>query len=70
MSNLSNRVAKLEQKRSVRPPYVVRASDPLTADDLRAMAIARTIGHPFAVLPRKCATVADWVARYGQETLQ
>jgi hypothetical protein len=59
--NLETRIAKLEQWRMPRPPYVVRF--PLTAEDRAAVANAR---GRVAVLPYKRATVEEWSARYAR----
>ena len=60
--NLETRIAKLEQWRVPRPPYVVRVHFPMTAEDRAAVANAR---GRVAVLPYKCATVEEWSARYA-----
>jgi hypothetical protein len=59
--NLEVRIAKLEQWRMPRPPYVVRVSDPRTPQD-PAIAAA---GSPIAVLPHKCSSIEEWSARYA-----
>jgi hypothetical protein len=59
--NLEGRIAKLEQWRMPRPPYVIRVSDPMTPEDRAAIASA---GRPVAVLPHKCRSVEEWAARY------
>jgi hypothetical protein len=65
--NLSARIAKLEQWRIPRPPYVVRVSDPRTLEDHAAIAAA---GRPVAVLPHKCGSVEEWAARYTPRELK
>jgi hypothetical protein len=60
--NLEVRIAKLEQWRMPRPPYVVRVSDPRTPQDRAAIAAA---GRPIAVLPHKCSSIEEWSARYA-----
>ena len=61
--NLETRIAKLEQLRVPRPPYVVRVNVPMTAEDRAAVANAR---NGVAVLPYKCATVEEWSARFAR----
>jgi hypothetical protein len=61
--NLETRIAKLEQWRLPRPPYVVRVNFPVTAEDRATAANARGC---VAVLPYKCATVEEWSARYAK----
>jgi hypothetical protein len=63
--NLETRIAKLEQWRLPRPPYVVRVNFPM--EDRSAVANARGC---VAVLPYKCATVEEWSARYAKEMLR
>jgi hypothetical protein len=65
--NLETRIAKLEQWRLPRPPYVVRVSFPMTAEDRAAVANAR---GRVAVLPYKFATVEEWSARYARGMLR
>lgn len=65
--NLEIRIAKLEQWRMPRPPYVVRVSDPRTPQDQAVIAAA---GRPVAVLPHKCGSVEEWAVRYPARTLQ
>ena len=61
--NIETRIAKLEQWRLPRPPYVVRVNFHMTAEDRAAVANARGC---VAVLPYKCATVEEWSARYAR----
>jgi hypothetical protein len=65
--NFEVRIAKLEQWRMPRPPYVVRVSDPKTPKDYAAIASA---GRPVAVLPHKCGSVEEWAARYPAGALR
>jgi hypothetical protein len=65
--NLEVRIAKLEQWRMPSPPYVVRVSDPKTAEERAAIASA---GRSVAVLPHKCGSVREWAARYPVGALQ
>ena len=65
--NLEVRIAKLEQWRMPRPPYVVRVSDTRTPEDRAAIA---TAGRPVAVLPHKCGSIQEWAARYPAGALQ
>ena len=62
--NLETRIAKLEQWRLPRGPYVVRMNFPVTAEDRATVANVR---GRVAVLPYKCATVEEWSARYARE---
>jgi hypothetical protein len=62
--HLKTRIAKLEQWRAPRPPYVVRVSDPTTPADRAAIAAA---GRPIVVLPHKCSSTEEWSARYSSK---
>jgi hypothetical protein len=61
--NLETRIAKLEQWRLPRPPYVVRVNGPMPAE----RRVAANGRGRVAVLPYKCATVEEWSARYAME---
>lgn len=65
--NLESRIAKLEQWRMPRPPYVIRVSDPRTPEDYTAIAAA---ARPVAVLPHKCGSIEELAARYPAGTLR
>jgi hypothetical protein len=64
------RIARLEQYRQLRSAYVMRVSQPPTAEELAAIEKAKAAGRRFALLPNKCATTEEWLALYGHETLQ
>ena len=44
--------------------YVVRLSDPPTAQDRLQLLAARLQGRPIAIMPHKCITMDEWTARY------
>jgi len=46
-------------------PYVVRLSDPPTAQERLQLMACRMLGRQVAIMPAKCPTVAEWVGRYG-----
>jgi len=48
-------------------PYVIRLSDPPTEPELAQMRRNNTAGKPFVVMPHKCATADEWMARYALE---
>jgi hypothetical protein len=48
-----------------RLPYVIRLSDPPTAQEQLQLAACRLMGQPFAILPAVCATMDEWIERYG-----
>jgi hypothetical protein len=55
------RIARLEQYRRPRSSYVLHFSTPPKAEELAAIDKARSAGSRFAVLPPKCASVAEWL---------
>ena len=46
-------------------PYVVRLSDPPTAHERLQLAAVRILRRPIAIMPAKCLTVGEWIARFG-----
>ena len=46
--------------------YVVRVSDPLTANERLQLAAARILRRPIAIMPAKCQSVGEWIARFGR----
>jgi len=47
--------------------YVIRLSDPPTASERLQFAAARLMRWPVAIMPMRCATVDEWLARYGPD---
>jgi hypothetical protein len=45
--------------------YVVHLSDPPTVQERLIFAASRLAGQPFAILPKPCASVEEWLNRYG-----
>jgi len=45
--------------------YVVCLSDPPTANERLQLAAARILRRPIAIMPAKCLTVSEWMARFG-----
>jgi hypothetical protein len=62
---LESRISRLEQYRKPRCCYVINCSHPPTADELSEISRAKAEDCGVAVLPRVCATVEEWIARYG-----
>jgi hypothetical protein len=62
---LESRISRLEQYRKPHRSYVIHGSDPPTADELSEISRAKAEGRRVAVLPRVCATVEEWIAKYG-----
>ena len=50
--------------------YVVRVSDPPTPKERLQLLAARLQRRPIAIMPHKCKTVEEWVARYSGVTLR
>ena len=46
-------------------PYVVHLSDPPTPQEQLLLAACRLMRKPIAIMPAKCETVEEWVARYA-----
>jgi hypothetical protein len=71
MTSIAGRIARLEQYRRPRSSYVLHLSKPPTLEELAAIEEANSEGRRFAVLPRVCASVEEWLAIYARpETLQ
>ena len=64
--SIESRIAKLEEHRKPRAAYVVRLSDPPTAAESSEIEYASQEGRWIAVLPHKCASIDEWVARHGR----
>jgi hypothetical protein len=62
---LERRISRLEQSQKRRASYVINCSDPPTADESLEISRAKAEGRRVAVLPRVCATVEEWIAKYG-----
>ena len=62
---LESRISRLEQYRKPRCCYVINCSDPPTADELLEISQAKADSRRVAMLPRVCATVEEWIAKYG-----
>lgn len=45
--------------------YVVRRSDPPTVHERLQLMAARLEGRKIAIMPYKCASMDEWMARYG-----
>jgi hypothetical protein len=68
---IAGRIARLERYRGPRSSYVLHLSTPPKAVELAAIDKARSAGRRFAVLPRTCASVEEWLANYApREELQ
>jgi hypothetical protein len=71
MKGIVGRIARLEQYRRPRSSYVLHLSTPPTSEEVAAIEKAKAEGRRFAVLPRTCASVEEWVATYApREALQ
>jgi hypothetical protein len=46
--------------------YVVRLSDPPTANERLQLAAARILRRPIAIMPAKCLSIGEWIARFGR----
>ncbi|MEY9592279.1 hypothetical protein ABIA06_004570 [Bradyrhizobium yuanmingense] len=68
--SLQTRIAKLEHRHKPKGRYVLRVSRPPTSDELASIACAKAEGRRHAILPHRCDTVDEWLARYGREALQ
>jgi hypothetical protein len=45
--------------------YVVCLSDPPSAHERLQLAAARILRRPIAIMPAKCLSVGEWIARFG-----
>ena len=71
MTGIKGRIARLEQHRRPRSPYVLHLSKPPKSGELAAIEKAKAEGRRFAVLPRTCASVEEWLTVYvPREVLQ
>jgi hypothetical protein len=71
MTGIAGRIARLEQYRQPRSSYVFDLSTPPRPEELAAIDKARSAGSRFAVLPRSCASVEEWLANCApREALQ
>ena len=69
--SITGRIARLEQYRQPRSSYVLHLSTPPAPEELAAIEKAKAEGRRFAVLPRTCASVEEWLAIYApREALQ
>ena len=71
MKGIAGRIARLERYRRPRTSNVLHISKPPKAEELAAIDKARSAGRRFAVLPRSCASVEEWLANCApREALQ
>jgi hypothetical protein len=71
MTSIAGRIARLEQYRRPRSSYVLHLSKPPTPEELAAIEELKAEGRRFAILPRTCASVEEWLANYApREALQ
>jgi hypothetical protein len=45
-------------------PYVVRLTEPPTAQERLQLAACKILRHRIAIMPTKCLTVREWSERY------
>jgi ribosomal protein L36 len=64
---LDARVIAAEIVRRAGRVYVIRLSDPPTASERLQLMAARLLRTPIAIMPTKCVTVDEWLARYGPD---
>jgi hypothetical protein len=71
MKGIAGRIARLESYRRPRSSYVLHLSTPPRLEELAAIESAKSEGRRFAILPRTCTSVGEWLASYApQEALQ
>ena len=71
MKGIAGRIARLESYRRPRSSYVLHLSTPPRLEELAAIESAKSEGRRFAILPRTCTGVEEWLANYApQEALQ
>ncbi len=71
MKGIAGRIARLESYRRPRSSYVLHLSTPPRLEELAAIESAKSEGRRFAILPRTCTCVEEWLASYApQEALQ
>jgi hypothetical protein len=69
--NIAGRIARLEQYRRPHSSYVLHLSTPPTSEELDAIESAKAERRRFAVLPRTCTSVEEWLTVYApREALQ
>jgi hypothetical protein len=47
--------------------YVVHFSDPPTVQERLLLAAFRLAGQPFAIMPKPCSSVEEWLSRYRRQ---
>jgi hypothetical protein len=47
--------------------YVVHLGEPPTVQERLLLAAFRLARQPFAIMPPPCASVKEWLSRYGQQ---
>jgi hypothetical protein len=55
-------MSKLERRRRPGSFYVLNISTPPTSEELAAIEQDKAASHRFAVLPRACGSVREWLA--------
>jgi hypothetical protein len=60
--SITGRIARLERYRRPGSFYVLNISTPPTSEELAALEQAKAAGRRFAVLPRTCGSVKEWLA--------
>ena len=49
-----------------RSPYVIRLSEPPTPHERLQLVAARLQRTPIVIMPHKCSSMEEWIARYGR----
>jgi hypothetical protein len=71
MTGIKGRITRLEQYRRPRSSYVLHLSTPPRPEELAAIEQAKAEGRRFAVLPRTCPSVEEWLTVHApREALQ
>jgi hypothetical protein len=47
--------------------YVAHFSDPPTVQERLILVAFRLAGQPFAIMPKPCCSVEEWLGRYDQQ---
>jgi hypothetical protein len=47
--------------------YVIHFSDPPTIQERLRLAAFRLAGRPFAIMPKPCSSVEEWLSRYRRQ---
>ena len=69
--SITGRISRLERFRRPRSSYVLNISSPPTPEELAVIELAKAGGRRFAVLPRTCGSVKEWLAIHAsREPLQ